>query len=85
MLLSFGLLALYRHRATLGGVGILGLYLQDRFGIRAGFVQLGIDLVILTLAFFVTTPDIVMYSVVGAVVLKLFIAINHRADRYIVR
>ncbi|ANK90096.1 MULTISPECIES: YitT family protein [Rhizobium] len=83
LLLGFGLLALYRHRASLGGVGILGIYLQERFGIRAGLVQLAIDLCVLAAAFFVTTPPIVFYSVLGAIVLNLFVAINHRADRYI--
>ncbi|MBY5651420.1 YitT family protein [Rhizobium leguminosarum bv. viciae 248] len=83
LLLGFGLLALYRHRASLGGVGILGIYLQERFGIRAGLVQLAIDMCVLAAAFFVTTPPVVFYSVLGAVVLNLFVAINHRADRYI--
>lgn len=83
LLLGFGLLALYRHRASLGGVGILGIYMQERFGIRAGIVQLLIDFCVLTAAFLVTTPPVVFYSVVGAVVLNLFVAINHRADRYI--
>ena len=83
LLLGFGLLALYRHRASLGGVGILGIYLQERFGIRAGIVQLAIDMCVLAAAFFVTTPPVVFYSVLGAVVLNLFVAINHRADRYI--
>ncbi|KPH07419.1 YitT family protein [Rhizobium acidisoli] len=83
LLLGFGVLALYRHRASLGGVGILGVYLQERFGIRAGLVQLAIDLCVLAAAFFVTTPPVVFYSVLGAVVLNLFVAINHRADRYI--
>jgi hypothetical protein len=31
----------------------------------------------------VTTPTVVIWSVLGAVVLNLFVAINHRADRYI--
>ncbi|MGZ2458162.1 YitT family protein [Rhizobium anhuiense] len=83
LLLGFGLLALYRHRASLGGVGILGIYLQERFGIRAGLVQLAIDMCVLAAAFFVTTPPVVFYSLLGAVVLNLFVAINHRADRYI--
>lgn len=83
LLLGFGLLALYRHRASLGGVGILGIYLQERFGIRAGLTQLAIDLCVLAAAFFVTTPGVVFYSVLGAVVLNLFVAINHRSDRYI--
>ncbi|MCA1443637.1 YitT family protein [Ensifer sp. IC4062] len=83
LLLGYGLLALYRHRASLGGVGILGIYLQERFGIRAGLVQLAIDMVVLAIAFTVTTPSVVVWSVLGAVVLNLFVAINHRADRYI--
>ncbi|PKA44371.1 YitT family protein [Rhizobium sullae] len=83
LLLGFGLLALYRHRASLGGVGILGIYMQERFGIRAGLVQLSVDMCVLAAAFFVTTPPVVLYSVLGAVVLNLFLTINHRADRYI--
>ncbi|MGF6155267.1 uncharacterized membrane-anchored protein YitT (DUF2179 family) [Ensifer sp. KUDG1] len=83
LLLGYGLLALYRHRASLGGVGILGIYLQERFGIRAGLVQLAIDMVVLVFAFGVTSPEVVAWSVLGAVVLNLFVAINHRADRYI--
>lgn len=83
ILLGFGLLALYRHRASLGGVGILGIYLQERFGIRAGLVQLGVDLCVLAIAFAVTSPFVVICSVLGAIALNLFLAINHRSDRYI--
>ncbi|MFJ6328206.1 MULTISPECIES: YitT family protein [unclassified Rhizobium] len=83
ILLGFGLLALYRHRASLGGVGILGIYVQERFGIRAGLVQLAIDLCVLAVAFAVTTPTVVICSVIGAIALNLFVAINHRSDRYI--
>lgn len=83
LLLGYGLLALYRHRASLGGVGILGIYLQERYGIRAGLVQLAVDMCVLVVAFAVTTPFVVLCSVFGAVVLNLFVAINHRADRYI--
>ena len=83
LLIGFGLLALYRHRASLGGIGILAVFLQDRFGIRAGLVQLAFDLVIMMLAFAVVSPVIVMYSILGAVVLNIFLAINHRSDRYI--
>jgi len=46
-------------------------------------MQLAIDMVVLVIAFGVTTPTVVAWSVLGAVVLNLFVAINHRADRYI--
>jgi uncharacterized membrane-anchored protein YitT (DUF2179 family) len=84
LLLGYGLLALYRHRASLGGVGILAIYIQERFGIQAGLIQLAFDTCVMACAFFVLDPVIVLWSIVGAVILNLFLAINHRSDRYIV-
>ncbi len=84
LLLGYGVLALYRHRASLGGIGILAVYLQERFGVRAGLVQLAFDLTVMIFAFGVVSPAIVIFSVVGAVVLNLFVAVNHRSDRYVV-
>lgn len=83
LLIGMGMLALFRHRASLGGVGILALYLQERFGWRAGLVQLGIDLCILALAFLVASPLMVLCSVLGALAMNFFIAVDHRTDRYI--
>lgn len=83
LLVGFALLALFRHRASLGGAGILAIYLQDRFGFRAGLVQLAFDLTILTIALFVVDFAAVIYSLIGAVVLNGFLAINHRPDRYL--
>ncbi|MEM1316828.1 MAG: YitT family protein, partial [Pseudomonadota bacterium] len=85
VLLGIGLLAMFRHRASLGGVGILALYLQDRFRWRAGWVQMAIDLCILATAFAVTEPWLVALSVVSAVILNLVLAVNHREDRYVAR
>lgn len=85
LLIGTGMLALFRHRASLGGFGILALYLQDRFGWRAGFVQLGLDLVVLALSFLVAGPLVIIYSVLAAAMLNLTLAINHRTDRYVVR
>jgi len=83
MLSGAALLALFRHRASLGGIGILAVWMQDRFGIRAGWVQMGIDAAIFGAAFMVLEPGAVLYSMAGAVVLNLVIAINHRRDRYV--
>ncbi|MBO6802784.1 MAG: YitT family protein, partial [Thalassospira sp.] len=49
-LMGIGLLMLFRHRAGLGGVNILALYLQENFNIRAGYFQLAVDMVILVCA-----------------------------------
>src|SRR3546814_1866730 len=59
LLLGYGLLALYRHRASLGGVGILAIYIQDRFGVQAGLVQLAFDLCVMACAFAVVFPETV--------------------------
>ncbi len=78
-----GLLAIFRHRASLGGVGIVALHIQDRTGFRAGWVQLGVDLVVFALALLTLPWTAVAWSLLGAVVLNAVIAINHRRDRYI--
>ncbi len=78
-----GLLALFRHGASLGGIGILALYLQDRTGFRAGWTQLIVDACIFAVAAFVLEPGVVAASLLGALIVNLVIAINHRKDRYI--
>jgi uncharacterized membrane-anchored protein YitT (DUF2179 family) len=83
LLVGIGLLMLFRHQASLGGVGILAVYLQKSRGWRAGYVQLCVDAVIVLGAFFVATPTQVGISIIGAVVLNILLAINHKPGRYI--
>ncbi|MFA5537934.1 MAG: YitT family protein [Gemmobacter sp.] len=83
MISGAGLLALFRHGASLGGVGIVALLAQERLGWRAGWVQLGFDAVLFSAALLVIPLPLVAWSFLGAVVLNLTIAINHRRDRYI--
>jgi uncharacterized membrane-anchored protein YitT (DUF2179 family) len=82
LLCGTGMLILFRHRASLGGLNVLVLYLQERFGWRAGKVQMAIDSVIVLGALWVTDEQRVALSVLGAVVLNLTLAINHRPGRY---
>ena len=56
-MLVLGLLMLFRHRASLGGVNILALYMQERFGFRAGAVQMAIDASIVLAAIFVAPAE----------------------------
>lgn len=83
MMSGAGLLALFRHGASLGGVGILALYLQDKTGFRAGYTQLLFDAGVFTLALFVIDLPALLYSLLGALVVNLTIAINHRKDWYV--
>jgi uncharacterized membrane-anchored protein YitT (DUF2179 family) len=81
-LMGTGLLILFRHRTGLGGINILAIYLQEKFGIRAGYFQLAVDLAILATAFFVLPPANLVLSVLGAAVVNMTLAINHRPGRY---
>lgn len=77
------LLAIFRHGASLGGIGILALYLQDRTGFRAGQTQLLFDAALFATALIFLPWQTVAWSFLGAAVVNLTIAINHRRDRYI--
>lgn len=78
-----GLLAIFRHGASLGGVGIVALWAQDRLGWQAGWVQLGFDAVLFAAALALLEPALVLWSLAGAVVVNLILGVNHRRDRYI--
>lgn len=82
-LTGLGLLAMFRHGGSLGGLGVVALMVQDSTGFRAGYVQLIADAVIFGVAFFLFPATVVLWSLLGAVVLNMIIAINHRRDRYI--
>ena len=84
LLLGSGCLFLARHRASLGGATIVSLYLQRAHGWRAGKVQMVIDCSIVLLALSVIEPARVAYSVLAAVVMNLFMAVNHKPGRYAV-
>lgn len=82
VLMGVGLLILFRHRTSLGGINILALYMQERHGLRAGYVQLGIDALILLASALVLDPQQLVLSLAGAAVLNLVLATNHRPGRY---
>ncbi len=82
LLLGSGVLFLARHHASLGGATVISLYLQEAKQWRAGKIQIGMDLAVLAMALPVLPLRQLAYSVLGAVVMGLFIAINHRPGRY---
>lgn len=78
------LLALFRHGSSLGGIGILALYAQDKLGWKAGWVQLGFDVALFAVALLVLGDwRLVAWSALGSLVINTVIAVNHRRDRYI--
>lgn len=83
VLMGLGFIVLFRHKASLGGINILALYLQDRHGIRAGQLQMGVDVLIILGSLSLLPWPVLLASVGGAVVLNLIIAMNHRPHRYL--
>ena len=83
LLAGTAVLILFRHGASLGGINVLAFYLHERFGWRAGTVQLVADSSILLFALAVATPARVAISVLGMVVFNGTLILNHRTERYL--
>ena len=83
MLFGIGMLILFRHRASLGGFNILVLYLQERYGWKAGKIQLALDLCILAAGALRLPMPLLAASILGAVILNFVLMVNHRPDRYV--
>ncbi|MET3666236.1 YitT family protein [Caulobacter sp. 1776] len=81
-IIGMGILALARHRSSVGGVGVLALYLQERRGISAGKVQLAADCLVVAAAFFTIPFDKLLLSIASAVALSAVIIANHKPGRY---
>ena len=81
-LLGVGMLILFRHRTSLGGVNLLALYAQEKYGWRAGYVQMALDGLILIVAFVVVGQARALASLLAAVVVNLVLATNHKPGRY---
>lgn len=84
LLAGVGLLVLFRHHASLGGLNVVALYAQQRWGFSPGKVQWGFDALILlggcaVLGDFSRLPA----SLLAVTVLNLVLAVNHRPGRYL--
>jgi len=83
LLIGFGLLALLRHRASVGGVNIVAQYLQEKRGWSAGKVQMAVDCCVVLAAFWVVEPQRVLQSILGAVAMSAILVLNHKPGRYL--
>ena len=83
LLIGTGFIILFRHRASLGGLNTVVLWLQDRFGWRAGVVQLVLDATILAASWPWTDARRLALSVLAAVAMNFALAVNHKPGRYV--
>ena len=82
LLMGAGMVILFRHHASLGGLNVLVLWLQEHRGWRAGKVQLALDVAILLASAPWLTAWQLVLSVVGSAALNFALAVNHRPGRY---
>lgn len=82
VLIGLGLLVLFRHGASFGGVNTLALFAHSRWGWSVGGVQMAVDGAILVTAFAVIDPRRVAWSLLGALALNGVLMFNHRPGRY---
>ncbi|WP_322009371.1 YitT family protein [Paraburkholderia sp. J12] len=83
VLMGTGFVVLFRHRASLGGVNAVALFLQERHNVRAGKVQMAVDVAVVLASMFVVSPLLLCASVLGAITLNLVVALNHKPGRYV--
>ena len=81
-IIGMGILALARHRASVGGVGVLALYMHEKRGISAGKVQIAADVLIIAAAFAVIDLHRLLLSILSAAALSAVIIVNHKPGRY---
>ena len=77
-----GILIFIRHGASLGGIGVMALYLQKRKGWRAGLSQMVCDVLILLSGMAVVPLKAMLLSILSALAMNMVIAMNHRRGRY---
>lgn len=83
LLFGIAALAVVRHGGSFGGLSVLWIELQDRTGFRAGTAQLLSDVAIFAVAALILPPEKLLWSFASAATFAVFMAINHRRDRYV--
>lgn len=80
--IGMGILSLARHKSSVGGVGVLALYLYEKRGTNAGKVQGAADTLIVLSAFVALDTRHILFSVLSAAALSLVLYAFHKKGRY---
>ena len=70
---------------SVGAANLRG-FLANRAAVAASLVVVAFDVIdcsIVALAFLAIEPTRVLYSVLGSVVMSVFLAVNHKPGRYV--
>ncbi|MCJ7871655.1 YitT family protein [Phaeobacter sp. J2-8] len=73
---GIGLVAVFRHNASAGGMTILGIILEQKTGFKAGWFQLSVDAFVFLASAFVLSPSQLAYSFLGALITNFAVIWN---------
>ncbi|EXS68290.1 YitT family protein [Sphingobium sp. Ant17] len=82
-IIGFGILAIARHGAGVGGLGVVALTLQKTRGWNAGRTQMIGDAIILAASLPLLSADRFALSILSAAAINAVLIVNHRPGRYI--
>lgn len=76
-----GLVAIFRHNASAGGMTIVGIMIEQKTGFKAGWFQLAVDALVFLAAAFVLSPAQLGYSFLGALITNMAIVWNFDVEQ----
>lgn len=78
---GMAVIAMFRHNASAGGMTVLALLIEQRMGIKTGWTQLSLDFFIFAWSASILSPENLIYSLIGAIIMNLMIAWNFRIEQ----
>ena len=82
LLVGFGLIILFRHNTSLGGINILAVYLERKFGVHAWKTTLFVDILVLIAALSIVNLTNLAYSLVAFALLSSVIGRYHKPPQW---
>lgn len=80
--LGMGVLSLARHNASVGGTGVVTLWLQRYTGVNAGKSQMVLDLLVFALSLLAVPTSLLLWSVFSALAMNAMLISWHKPGRY---
>ncbi|QQN74175.1 YitT family protein [Croceicoccus sp. YJ47] len=77
-----GILAMLRHKAGVGGVTILAIFLEKKFGWNVGWLSFVLDASIIAIAVTAIPSELVIYSVLSVAAVSGILIAYHKPGRY---
>lgn len=77
-----GILAMLRHKAGVGGVTILSMWLQKQKGWSVGWMSFALDAAIIVAAVTVMPSDLAAYSILSVAAVSGILVAYHKPGRY---